>query len=101
MHACRRISFLLLGTFPTALVLALAFVSTLRAEIYYVDCQSGRDSNDGLSPLRAWQTIDRANQPTYRAGDSILLKRGCVWRGAGFKAKGNGAIGTPIVLANY
>src|SRR5881628_2464203 len=67
-----------------------AFVLSAPAATYYLDCQSGRDSNDGLSPLRAWQTIDRANQIAYGPGDSILLKRGCAWHGTGFKANGNG-----------
>src|SRR5690349_8757929 len=43
----------------------------------------------------------RANQPVYGPGDSILLKRGCSWSGAGFKAKGNGSVTSPILLADY
>ena len=73
----------------------------LAAATYYVDCQLGRDSNDGLSSLRPWQTISRANQQTYAPGDNILLKRGCVWQGTGFKARGNGSVQAPIILADY
>ncbi len=76
-------------------------VSSLPAATYYVDSLNGSDGNDGLSPSRAWQTIERANQPTYGPGDSILLKRGCVWQGPGFKANGNGSVQSPITLADY
>jgi hypothetical protein len=68
---------------------------------YYVDCENGRDSNGGVSPATAWQTVDRANQHTYGPGDSILLKRSCSWHGLGFKASGNGTVAAPIVVADY
>ena len=83
------------------LLLCRGLVSDLHAATYYVDCQKGDDTNDGLSPVVAWRTIDRANQPAYGPGDRILLKRGCVWQSTGFKAKGNGSAGFPITLADY
>src|SRR5258705_5386488 len=71
------------------------------AATYYIDCANGRDTNIGLDPANGWQTIGKANQRIYGPGDSILLKRGCVWRGPGFKASGNGNALAPIVLADY
>src|SRR6059036_3437314 len=68
---------------------------------YYVDCQNGSDANSGLSPLAAWRTIDRANQQVCGPGDSILLKRNCAWHGSGFKARGNGSVAAPVILADY
>jgi hypothetical protein len=47
---------------------------------YYVDATKGTDSNDGLSPEKAWRTIDKANSARLNPGDSVLLKRGEVWR---------------------
>jgi hypothetical protein len=73
----------------------------LPAATFHVDCTNGRDANSGLSPATAWQTIARANQQTYGPGDRILLRRGCVWQGPGFKASGNGSVGAPILLADY
>ena len=58
--------------------------------IYYVDCATGNDSNNGLSPSTAWRTTTRANQQTYTAGDQILFARGTVCSGAAFKPVGNG-----------
>jgi len=83
------------------LSVCLATASCLPAVTYYVDCQNGNDSNEGMTPLSAWQTIDRANQTSYGPGDSILLKRGCAWHGAGFRAQGNGSVPLPITLADY
>ena len=44
--------------------------------IYYVSAGSGKDSNDGLSPRSAWQTIARVNSARLKPGDSVLFKRG-------------------------
>ncbi len=93
---------------PSSLVRVVAisvapflFAHILPAATCYVDALAGNDANNGLAPLTAWRTIDRANQPVYAPGDSILLKRGCVWSGPGFKARGNGSVAAPITLADY
>ena len=70
-----------------------------RAATYFVDNIAGRDTNAGLSPADAWQTIDRVNQQTFGPGDSILLKRGGAWHGSGFKAHGSGNPQAPVTLA--
>lgn len=44
---------------------------------YYVDSVNGSDSNNGLSPATAKQTI--AGLPTLAAGDSVGLARGSSW----------------------
>jgi len=69
--------------------------------VYYVDSLEGRDAANGLSPSTAWQTIGRANQQAYGTGDQILLKRGCLWQGPGFKARGSGTPEAPVLLADY
>jgi len=82
-------------------ILILGATERLAAATYHLDCQNGRDQNDGLSPATAWQSLTRANQQTYGPGDNLLLKRGCLWQGPGFKARGNGTALTPITLADY
>src|SRR3989442_11469121 len=79
----------------TIVILCLSLASALLAATYYVDCLTGNDGNDGLKPLAAWRTINRANLPTYAPSDSILLLRGCTWQGTGFKAHGNGTVQSP------
>ena len=93
--------------FLTALLVVLMSViaapSNVRAinTIYYVNCATGSDSNNGLSPSTAWRTTTRANQQTYTAGDQILFARGTVCSGAAFKPVGNGAVGNPVIIADY
>jgi hypothetical protein len=87
------------------LVLMSAFAATSNARavntVYYVNCATGSDSNNGLSPSTAWRTTTRANQQTYTAGDQILFARGTVCSGAAFKPVGNGAVGNPVIVADY
>src|SRR6266853_3071504 len=83
------------------LLLCLIRISSLAAGTYYVDCLNGNDGNDGRSPSSAWQTIQRVNRAAFGPGDSILLQRGCTWRGTGFKANGSGSVALPITLADY
>jgi hypothetical protein len=47
---------------------------------YYVDATNGRDSNDGLSSGKSWETIEKVNSATIHPGDAVLLKRGEAWR---------------------
>lgn len=93
-----------LRAFPAmslAFVLGLGLATSTPAMTYYVDAYDGSDANSGIDPFKAWQSIARANQQAYGPGDSILLRRGCSWQGAGFKANGNGTVDAPIVLADY
>ncbi len=67
---------------------------------YYVDASKGADTNDGLSPETAFQSIDRLNSIAYNPGDQILFKRGETFTGA-FQPKGSGTEGAPITIASY
>ena len=53
--------------------------------VYYVDATGGNDSYDGLagsysSGSGPWQTIEKVNSVDLAPGDSVLFKRGEVWR---------------------
>ena len=67
---------------------------------YYVDATNGDDNNNGTSPATAWQTIDKINQQTLTAGDSILFKRDEVWRGE-LKPQNSGNSNNWIVFSDY
>ncbi|MBD3227626.1 MAG: hypothetical protein GF329_05500 [Candidatus Lokiarchaeota archaeon] len=47
---------------------------------YYVDATNGDDANSGTSPGGAWKSIFKVNNYDFNPGDSILFKRGEVWR---------------------
>lgn len=48
---------------------------------YYVDFTLGNDSNMGTRPATAFKTINKINSLSFHPGDSILFKRGEVWKG--------------------
>ncbi|MFC1558396.1 right-handed parallel beta-helix repeat-containing protein, partial [candidate division KSB1 bacterium] len=54
--------------------------SDLGAANYYISSGTGDDSNSGLSVSSPWKTIEKVNNISFSPGDSILFKRGEVWR---------------------
>ncbi len=59
---------------------SVIFAVSAMATDYHVDAERGDDSNDGLTSGAPWRTIERAGRQRLGAGDSLLLKAGCVWR---------------------
>lgn len=53
----------------------------LFATNYYLSSSSGSDLNTGMSPSSAWTSLQMVNTLSLAAGDSVLLKRGDVFRG--------------------
>ncbi|MBQ7822310.1 MAG: hypothetical protein IJ391_08525 [Clostridia bacterium] len=47
----------------------------IKGKTYYVSAD-GDDSNDGLSPERAWKSMDKLNHVTFEYGDGVLFRRG-------------------------
>ncbi|WP_026231753.1 right-handed parallel beta-helix repeat-containing protein [Neolewinella persica] len=83
-------------------LLSLA-LSPLAATNYYIDATSGDDSNDGLTPATAWQTLLSIQAVTFNPapGDSILLKRGEAWRGDPLEVFFVSTAEAPLVVSNY
>ncbi len=68
---------------------------------YYVD-SAASVGGDGLSPETAWRTIEQVNAyASFRPGDRILFRSGCVWEGVTLSPKGSGMEGKPIVMDRY
>lgn len=55
---------------------------------YYL-APSGSNSNNGLSPRTAWQSIDKINSQRFSPNDSILFKRGGTYYGSIVVPRGN------------
>lgn len=69
---------------------------------YYVDSVGGLDTNDGLTPATAWQTLTKvASSATLTAGDRVLLKRGSTFRTAFTVPGTGGSASAPIVFGSY
>lgn len=48
---------------------------------YYVSSSEGNDDNDGLSPERPIQTLQKVNSLSLEEGDAVLFRRGDLFRG--------------------
>ncbi|MDX2245491.1 MAG: right-handed parallel beta-helix repeat-containing protein [Bacteroidia bacterium] len=92
-----------------ALVLCLLqclLVTGLQGRNYYIAI-NGDDANNGLYPTNGsagngpWKTLNKVNSASFKAGDSILFRRGDSWTGTGIKANKAGSAGAYIVYGAY
>lgn len=72
-------------------------ISERVGKIYYVSAD-GNDDNDGLTPNTAWKTTDKVNdaltQNLIKATDTILFRRGDVFRGYLYIGKNDILVGS-------
>ncbi len=68
--------------------------------IYYVDATNGSDSNSGTSSTATWKTINKVNNSSFNPGDSILFKKGEIWREQ-LVVPSSGSIGNPITFGAF
>jgi len=66
---------------------------------YFVDSESGKDTNDGLSPATAWRTLAKVNGADIRPGDTVRFRRGGLWRGQ--LVPRSGEPGRPVTYTTY
>ncbi|MDR1962157.1 MAG: hypothetical protein LBQ50_00045 [Planctomycetaceae bacterium] len=74
-------------------------VSLLFGVDYYVDSESGSDTNSGTSPAAAWQSLKAVNNADIKPGDIVRFKRGGQWRGQ--LVPKSGEEGKPVVYTSY
>ncbi|MBK3516167.1 right-handed parallel beta-helix repeat-containing protein [Carboxylicivirga marina] len=67
---------------------------------YYIDANTGNDSNTGTSPDQAFTSLDKINSLTLTAGTQVLFKSGTTYNGQ-LKPKGLGEAGNPIIISKY
>ncbi|MBN1676548.1 MAG: right-handed parallel beta-helix repeat-containing protein [Kiritimatiellae bacterium] len=90
---------------PVRVLLLAALVmpalhSAARAATYYVDPDTGQDSNSGASQAGAWRTVAEVNGRSFAPGDRVLFKRGGVWEES-LSVSSSGACGSPITFGAY
>lgn len=72
--------------------------------VFYIDSQTGNDSNNGRAPKQAWKTLSAFNDTEFEGGDTILFKAGTVYRGQ-LKPRGSGGlvngVPQPIKIDRY
>lgn len=69
-------------------VFSLILIQKSSANTYYIS-SSGNDTNSGTLTSLSWQSISQVNTFNFSPGDSILFKRGDVWRGQLLPQSGN------------
>lgn len=68
---------------------------------YYVS-SSGDDTNSGLSPGDAWQTIDKVNSRNIKPGERVLFEGGKTFTGNLYLAPGDaGDSSNPVIIGSY
>lgn len=67
---------------------------------FYIDCRDGADQNPGTSASSAWQSLSNLRPRTFSGGETILLRRGCEWRG-GIELSIAGAPDLPVTIGAY
>jgi len=82
------------------LLIILGIARLSFAATYYVDSQTGHDSNAGTSSAAPWKTLDKVNSQIFLPGDVLLFKSGSVWTGQ-LWPKGSGRQRHPIVIDRY
>ncbi len=97
-HRGRRLARALFVVFASGMLLAGSASSY--AATYYVDAMSGSDANSGLSPVAAWRTAAKVNATRFKAGDSVLFRRGRVWREM-LRPLNGGSEGRPVTFGAY
>jgi hypothetical protein len=68
--------------------------------VYYIDAESGNNSNSGHSPQSAWATLEKINQTVFNPGDKIYFRAGATWEGQ-LELKGSGTEEAPIEINRY
>lgn len=86
---------LAVGFFLLALPTPLACSTT-----YYVDSVNGNDANNGTSLSTAWHSLAKVDSSKFSPGDSVLLRRGSIWREQ-LNFPSSGAANAPIVIDAY
>jgi gliding motility-associated-like protein len=80
----------------------MLFCVKLNGVNYYISAEGDDVANTGTSPASPWRTIEKVNlsMALFRPGDSVLFRRGDVFRGQ-INVTTSGSNGNPIVFGAY
>lgn len=82
------------------LLLMFQFQSSF-STTYYISSSVGNNLNNGISSLTPWKTISKVNSITFLPGDSVLFKRGDVWKETGLFFTESGTVSNYIIVSSY
>ncbi|MFZ1728644.1 MAG: right-handed parallel beta-helix repeat-containing protein [Bacteroidota bacterium] len=85
-----------------SLLLLIVGAAPVLPATYYVSSSMGSDANDGLADHTPWKSIARVNAAGLVPGDSLLFKRGDIWKdGVLLSFTESGTAEQPIIVAAY
>lgn len=79
----------------------LSDTSARQSAAFYLSASTGNDTNDGLSPMTAWQSLSKANALSLLPGDSLLFKAGDTFPGKLSIMNEGGSEASPITISQY
>jgi hypothetical protein len=83
-----------------ALLLCVVASGAHAQNTYFVDSNSGSDSNQGTTEQSAFRSLEKVNQLELHPGDSLLFKREARWAGT-LRPKGSGSEEHCITIGAY
>jgi len=89
-----------ISTILAVILVLFCLIQSAQATTYYIDATNGSDGSNGLSPETAWKIISKVNSMSFNPGDSILFKRGEIWREQ-LTVPSSGSAGNPITFGAY
>lgn len=81
------------------IVLTICYSTVSKATTYYIS-NTGKDENSGITDVLPWQTLNKINTTTFKAGDKILFQRGSTFYGS-ITVNQSGTVGNPITFGAY
>ena len=69
----------------------------MKSKTYFVSSINGSDSNDGLSPDTAFETLGKINEIKLMPGDKVLLEKDSVFSNQYLHIKNCGKFGEDII----
>ena len=102
----RTLALALAGTTVASMVPTVpvnAKESAATGTTYYVDSKGGNDSNDGTSESKAFKTLEKVNGLNLEPGDTVLLKKGSVFKDQALKftKEDSGTAEAPVKISTY
>lgn len=94
-------SMLRLTTAMTTLLFPLLVSLSLAAQTYYINPQTGKDSNNGKNPETAYKSLNKVQKIKLKAGDELLLAAGVSHWGELKLHNLSGTTENPIIISSY
>ena len=81
-------------------VIYIVFAMSCFSQQYFVDADKGNDNNNGLSPAKAWRTLEKVSSTPFKPGARIAFKSGQRFKGI-LHVSSSGKEGAPVTYTTF